>query len=522
MKQKTILSFLAGTVLLCAMPSCMNLDEDVYDKLPAINFGNTTTEINALVGTAYNTLKKYSGDYMILAENSGSSTVNVTRNGGDWYDGGQYREVYMHTWTANTSCIKSCWNVGSECIGTCNATIEVLSNSSLLNDAEKVLKIAEIRGLRAFWVYSMMDFYGNIPLVTDYKDKELPSCRSRQEIFDWLLTELGELTSQAPDYDAKSYGKFTKGTAYTLLAKMAQNAEAWGVNYSENANSKVIEYCDKVMAMPYVLEPNWKINFDANNNTSKEAILAASYSSSDTEDQNVLFKRTLHYKQGLALGASISTWNGVCAQPDYVKLFDDKDPRYEGTYLVGQQNNVSTGEKIVTDENFPLSYTVDFQIIPGSELDGTKWGAVYQHEGARCQKWTYEKSLSTAMENDFHLFRLADIYLMKAEALLRSGGSVVEATKLVNAIRERAYGDSNHNYSTVTLKEIQLERRFELAWEGFSRQDDIRFGSFTKGMWANSNCERKTDDYLKIFPVSQDAWQTNPKLKQNPGYPAFN
>lgn len=124
-------------------------------------------------------------------------------------------------------------------------------------------------------------------------------------------------------------------------------------------------------------------------------------------------------------------------------------------------------------------------------MDGTKWGAVYQDQGARCQKWTYEKSLSTAMENDFHLFRLADIYLMKAEALLRSGGSVAEATNLVNAIRERAYGNNTHNYSTITLKEVQLERRLELAWEGFSRQDDIRFGCFTKGMWTESNCERK-------------------------------
>lgn len=80
---------------------------------------------------------------------------------------------------------------------------------------------------------------------------------------------------------------------------------------------------------------------------------------------------------------------------------------------------------------------------------------------------------------------------MKAEALLRSGGSVAEATNLVNAIRERAYGNNTHNYSTITLKEVQLERRLELAWEGFSRQDDIRFGCFTKGMWTESNCEKK-------------------------------
>ena len=106
------------------------------------------------------------------------------------------------------------------------------------------------------------------------------------------------------------------------------------------------------------------------------------------------------------------------------------------------------------------------------------------------------------MGNDFHVFRYADVLLMKAEALLRSGGSASEATSLVNQVRERAFGDSNHNYATVTL-------------------DDIRFGVYDKGMWAASNCVRKTDAYLKLFPISQDAYQSNDKLTQNPGYPAF-
>lgn len=73
----------------------------------------------------------------------------------------------------------------------------------------------------------MMDFFGNIPLVVDYNDKELPTCKSRQEVFDWLITELNALATEAPDYDTKKYGTFTKGTAYTILAKMYQNAEAW-------------------------------------------------------------------------------------------------------------------------------------------------------------------------------------------------------------------------------------------------------------------------------------------------------
>ena len=136
----------------------------------------------------------------------------------------------------------------------------------------------------------------------------------------------------------------------------------------------------------------------------------------------------------------------------------------------------------MTDHNNELNHTIDVNMIPGMEYDGTNWSAVEQHDGARCFKWEFASDLTSSMGNDFHIFRLADIYLMKAEALLRGGGSVSEATALVNTIRERGYGNSDHNYATVTLKEVQLERRLELAWEVYSRQDDIRFGCFTTGM----------------------------------------
>lgn len=522
MKKKSILSVVAGAALLCVMPSCLNLDEDVYDKLPAEDFGNTEVEINALLGTVYNTLKTYwPGDFRALSENGGSMAVTPTRKGGDWYDGGQYREMYMHTWTAQTSAIKGAWNSSSSAIGTCNATIEVIKNSSILSDADRTQKIAEIRGVRAFWTYVMMDNWGNIPLVTDYNDKELPSCKTRQEVFDWLVQEVNEIAEQCPVGEPSTYGKFTKGTAYTLLAKLYLNAAPWGVNFSGNAYQLVVDCCDKVLAMSYILEPVWKDNFVESNNNSKEAIFACSFSKTDTNNQNQMMNQTLHYKDQLSLGGNFSAWNGVSAQPDYVKLFDEKDPRFKGTFLMGKQYNRTTGEILVTDHGFELDHTIDISMLPGTEYDGTTWGAVNQHDGARCLKWPYGQDLVNAMENDFHIFRLADVYLMKAEALLRGGGDVAEATKMVNAVRERAWGDSSQNYATVDLPKVQLERRLELAWENFSRQDDIRFGCFEKGLWSKSNCARKSDEYLRLYPVSQDAWQTNQNLKQNPGYPAF-
>jgi len=522
MNKKMILSCLTGFALLFNAPACTNLDENVYDKLPADDFGNTLVEVNALMGTVYNTLKKsWPAGLNYLSEHSGSMAVTPTRIGGDWYDGGQYREFYMHTYTSQTSEIKSAWSSASSAIGTCNATIKLLENSELLTDAEKTMNIAAMRGVRAYWYYAMMDNWGDIPLVTDYDDKELPSNTPRQDVFNWLIEEVNAIKDNCPAGNHDNYGKFTQGSAYTLLAKLLLNVEAWGITYSGNAYSELISACDKVLAMDYILEPNWKDNFSTTNDNSQEAILAICFSNQDTSDQNQMMNRTLHYADNASDNATYGAWNGMCAQPDYVKLFDTEDPRYEGSFRIGQRYNATTGEMLYTQHNDPLSYTVDFTIIAGSERDGTNWGDVVQEAGARCQKWDYAAGLTDAMGNHFHIFRLADVYLMKAEALLRSGGSTAEATNLVNAIRERAYGNSNKNYTTVTLDEVALERKFELAWEGMSRQDDIRFGTFEKGYWSASNCELATSPHLRLFPISQDAWQTNPNLKQNPGYASF-
>ena len=198
----------------------------------------------------------------------------------------------------------------------------------------------------------------------------------------------------------------------------------------------------------------------------------------------------------------------------------------------------------MTGHSLPMNHYAEVFPLYGAQRDGTIWADVQQQDGGRVGKWQYDASLTSAMNNDFAIFRLADFYLVRAEALLRSGGDVAEATRLVNAVRERAWGNSSHNYTTVTLADVQLERRLELAWEGVSREDDIRFGCYTKDMWkmlrANVSAEvdewgepksytinpsawnRPTDKYLELFPIPLTAWQTNPKLTQNPGYPAFN
>ena len=548
MKRKTILSFITGLFLLGGLSSCMDLDETVYDKLPADDFGQSTAELNALIGNSHNTMKKFWTEYMHLSECSGSMAVTPTRRGGDWYDGGQYREIYMHTWTSQTSRVKSAWKAATEAIGTCNEAIRKLQNSEILTEEEKAQDVADLRGVRAFWIYVMMDYWGNIPLLTEFHptDKVFPGNSSRQEVFDWLIQEVEEIKDICPPATTENYGSFTQGAAYSLLAKLYLNAEAWGVTFSGNAYQKVIDNCDKVMAMGYILEPNWKDNFSVTNENSKEAILAATFSSSDTGNdgnvKNELHNNTLHYKDYLSLGITASgTWNGICAQPEYVRLFDEEDARLDGTFLTGLMIDKSTGKPIMTDHNNELNHTIDVNMIPGMEYDGTNWSAVEQHDGARCFKWEFASDLTSSMGNDFHIFRLADIYLMKAEALVRKGGtdSWQAAIDLLNKIRKRSeLPELTPNFSeTSELEMLQLvlhERDMELAAEGKRWYDLVRLGkqqnykykadfisivienNKTVGSkWINSVL---SNEHAWFLPIPEDDINTNKYLEQNPYY----
>lgn len=518
MKNKITILFAGALAIFCTLPACTNLDEVVYDKIIADDFGRTDAEINSIIGPAYTTLKKYfPSNFLYLAECSGDMALTPTRKGGDWFDGGAYRDLHMHTWTANTSTIRGCWNAATQAISSCNLIYETVNNSGLEAD-DKTKALAEIRGVRAFWFYVMLDNWGNVPISADFQDKELPEVKSRKEVYNFVLSELNDIKDVLrSDVTTASYGKFTKGAAYALLAKMYLNAEAWGVDSPKW--QETIDACDVVMSLDYILEPDWKANFQVNNETSKEAIFAACFSNQDTDDQNTLHKRTLHYKDNIALGGTWSSWNGICAQPDYVKLYDADDKRFDWTYLHGEMKDPATGEVLITAHDRPLIHTTEVTIIPGSEYAGTTWGQVNQEDGVRCNKWTFDKSTLDAMENDFHILRLADIYLMKAEALVRLGQNNAEATRLVNLIRERGFGNDSKNYDSVTLDEIALERKLELAWECYSRQDAIRFGTFQDARWLKISTAGK--DYLNIFPIPVEAWQANNKLVQNPGYPAF-
>ncbi len=488
---------------------CTNLDEEVYSQLPMDAYGTTASEINSLIAPIYTRLRDFNCvGSPAPKENCTDMAVTPTRRGGDWWDGGAYKEMTMGMWRPQTSAAINIYNTSYSRITNFNQILYLIDNSPAITD--KVPYQSQVRAARAQRYIELIDNYGNVPLVTDFTDLTKPGTTPRAEVYNWVLSELNDIKDVIrSDVSASSYGKFTKGSVYFMLAKMYLNAEVWnpagGTKWQE-----CIDACNVIMGLPYSLEPNWKEQFSAANENSKEAILVAVNSISSSFPSRGY---TLHYLDPKALGLPGSANNGICAQADYVKSFDPDDKRYLGSFLIGPMTDPATGQTIITAHGRPLIHTVDITIKYAIDADG--WGQVEQEDGARCNKWEFKKGV-TAMENDCAIYRLADVYLMKAECLVRLGTDNTEATRLVNELRKRAFTDPAKLKTSVTIDDIRLERRFELAWENWGRQDMIRFGTFLNPIpvWRPNALA----EFRKLFPIPQTAIDANPLLQQNPGY----
>jgi len=503
-----LILMIAGLTISPWLQSCTDLNEIVYDKVPTEKFGNTPKEIASLVAPIYGTLQNArSWNFRHLADESADMVVVPTRKGGDWWDGGQHMYTKQHTWTNNnTPLITGAYSDIYGSITTCNQVLKMVEGiTTMPNQAQT---IAEIRGVRAFWYYMYVDYFGQGPLVTDFADTDLPAPKTRLEIYNFVITELDAVKDLLrSDVTSASYGKMTKGAAYSILAKMYLNAEIWNPAGGPQWQ-KCIDACDVVMGLPYVLEPDWKKTFQVKNEDSKEIILPAVYSA--LLGGNQIPFMTLHYLDAVALSLSIAPWNGFSADPNYVKEYDPADKRLNWSFLRGPMLDPITGKVLITAHGRPLIHTDEITMYEAT----TTWGWCNQEDGARCWKWEIPKGLSTDLENDYAIFRLADTYLMKAECLVRLNGPNATSTDLVNQVRSRAFTPAKP-VATASLDDIRKERRYEFAFEELSRQDNIRFGTFLNAVpgWRGVS-----DPIHLLFPIPKNAMDVNSKLVQNPGY----
>ena len=369
-------------------------------------------------------------------------------------------------------------------------------------NAEIATYRAEARFLRALSYWHGIDLFGNIPLLTedDPLGSTPPEQATRSEIYDFIVSELIAIQSELPAPSAATYGRATGPAASMLLAKVYLNAEV----YTGTANySGALTAAQAVIAGPYTLDNNYREIFLADNHTSPEIIFAVTQDGLRTQTwggTTFLVHASCGGNMDAALYGIDGCWWGLRLKQQAYSLFGAGDGRAASFHTSGQSVTV------VSMGNF------NDGIAAPKYANVTSTGAQGSHP--------------THVDTDYPMFRLADAYLIYAEAALRGGGgSTAQALTYVNALRQRAYGNANGNITSaqLTLDFILDERVRELFWEGHRRTDLVRFGRFTGGayLWAlkgGSAAGVSTSAHLNLYPLPANEIIANPNLTQNPGY----
>lgn len=363
---------------------------------------------------------------------------------------------------------------------------------------------AEARFLRALSYWHGLDLFGDIPLVTEdfTRGSEPPEQSTRAELFAFLEEELLAITASdgdetLPDPGQAEYGRADKAAAWMLLAKLYQNASVY---VDEDRSSDVVTVTERIIdANAYALEPDYPHLFLADNHTTDEIIFAIPHDGDRTRH----FGGTT-YLTHAPIGGSMdpadygvdNAWAGLRTTSATVDLFDGADVRAT-FYTDGQSKEIDAIGTFTDGYAVPKYQNVTSEGAPGSN--------------------------AAHADTDYPMFRLADAYLMYAEAVLRGGGgSEARALELVNDLRERAGLGRDVSSADLTLDFILDERGRELLWEAHRRTDLIRFDQFTEnGVWpwkGGIKEGRTTEAYRNLYPIPASELRANPKLEQNPDY----
>jgi starch-binding outer membrane protein, SusD/RagB family len=419
------------------------------------------------------------------------------------------KDYHWHSWTPTDVFIASLYYRIMYTVAVANEYIRAADASDI---AEVKQFGAEARFLRALAYTHGLDLFGNMPFVTE-ADKPgafSPPQTTRIELFDYVeeqLLSIEELLGE-PRFE---YGRADKAAAWMLLAKLYLNAEVYT---GTNRYSDAVAQLNKVLSSSYELADEHRFNFLADNHTSPEMIFPITFDGSNTQTYG-----GTTYILNAQLGGSMpkesmfgskSGWSGIRVTSALVDLFDDASGNTDARAMFWSDGQ----SKEINDIGV---FTDGFASTKFRNL--TKTGALAPHVA-------YSGSGDTFVDIDFPIFRLADAYLMYAEAVLRGGtGGEFNSLDLVNALRERAYGDDSGNIlqGDLTLDFILDERGRELFWEGHRRTDLIRFGKFTGGeyLWPWKGHVKEgaaTPAFRNLFPIPSSDIAANTNLTQNDGY----
>lgn len=509
---------LTGGLLMGVISSCTDLDAEVFDQVEQKNFWQTPEQITAGIGPAYASLRGINNDNSGYAcgpvfqlQEVTSDEIIVPTRGSDWYDNGNWQSLWLHTWTPNLGPINDAWEFIYRGVARINLILQTVNDLP-----EKPAGIegiqAELKTLRAFYYYIAMDLYGNIPVVADFTtDVSSITNQPRAQVFQFIEKDIKDnlpfLTDVSSREDMAVYGRVNKWFAFSILAKLYLNAQVYtGTPRWQDC----IAACDSIInAGKYTLEADFFSNFSTQNEGSEENIFVIPFDDARGLGRFDIQLFTLHYQSNETFGLGASPYNGWCTPAAFYNQYEAADTRRQ-MFLVGQQYDRTGAPQSDKQVNLPLSFNPNVDVISSS-------APAFRMAGARSVKYEPTPGTTGGMNNDFAIFRLADIYLMRGEAKFRNNIGDKGLSDF-NMVRARAFGNSDHNWTPagLTLDSILAERGRELAWEGSRRTDMIRFGKFLD---PRVPAKQQSPPFRTLFPIPKPQLDKNSKLNQNDGYP---
>lgn len=510
MKKRALLFLTAASIF---SYSCEKIDEKFSDSL-ANNAAGTVTAADILNNIYNNDMRALQNQdgLWALEEHTTDECVGPTR-AGDWDDNGIWRVLHAHTWDANHNFVRGAFNNLGRIVY--NAT-EALSKSP--SPAEE----AEAKFLRAFANFYWLEGWNQIPYREPGGDPlAIPSVRTGVDGMNYIIAELEEALNLLPVGGLALSTRANQNACRALLIKcyLTKGVIANRENPSFDAGdmTKAIEYANDIVSSGfYSLEENIFDNFAYNNGSISQENIFTTENKGGSSSGNVRSRWhcTMHYNQ------NPGGWNGFTTLSEFYDKFDATDLRRESQYsgvtnvsglkvglLIGQQVD-KDGNPLNDRKGNPLSFTKEVKL---KETDPNTLEAT----GIRVVKYPPDYvSPGDNKDNDYVFFRLADVYLMKAEAILRGGtdSNGESATELVNMVRNRAGVTS---LSSVNLDQLFDERGREFYWEGWRRMDMIRYGKFLQPGELRTNASGAE---RLLFPIPAPELAANPNLLQNPGY----
>lgn len=539
---------------------CTDLDEVVLDETSATGLSqNEIVEGN--VSAAYAVFSELFThvNYFNLQEISTDEAILPFRGGTDWGDNGIFIGMHTHNFITTDPRIRDTWNLIMRGISRCVTAINVIPGT---NESNTEAYVAEMRALRAYYSMLSLDLFGLIFVKEDVSQNS--EILRGAEAFNYIQSEF--LEAEEAVLPNIGPGRLSKGAIQGLLARLYLNAAVYKDRYAENFSfaaedmDKVVEYCDKVLnSGDYGLSPDYFSIFDDENHNNSELVFVYDQRAELNGHNRFGYFSLSGDTYPLPEFPNANGTDGPGITPDFydswVNAYPGQDPAaadprfFKENLIIPADSCMAAGEiemnrGILRGQQYGLIRNADgFQrcgdgfaigkiysrtrnrpdlpVIFTREINYTTQGSLYS-TGYRVLKYEFSKKSVSGRnfgDADIVLLRLADVYLMRAEARLRGQGNIAGALEDVNMVRSAR----TSTFTAPLLNEIDLdilfrERGFEFYWEMQRRTDMVRFGKF-EDSWTEKT---SSDPRKRIFPIPQNALDGASSipgyLEQNPGY----